>query len=159
MADPTGTMKISFAVSATPKVDLDKSEGFYQAQTVIHEDVRTSVGGSGEITSTDAALTVTGGWVNGVNTPVASATSPVSLSVDTSSDLVCIKHLGVLASDGTTASAAADTLLIQTTSGTHIIAELKNNEAIVLPRPRVDISIKTGNASNHVNAQITVLGT
>ena len=47
------TMKISYAVSATPKVELDKSEGLYQAMTVIHEDVRTSVGGGGEITSDD----------------------------------------------------------------------------------------------------------
>ena len=154
MADPTGTMKISFAVSATPKVALDKSEGFYQAQTVIHEDVRTSVGGSGEVTSDDLSVT---NWADGVNTVIDSATSPVSLGVSATTDIVIIKHTGILAATSL-ASATADTVKVQTTSGSYVIAELVNNEAIVLPRPATDLSIVTGNSSNHIEVQVTLLG-
>ena len=154
MAEPTGTMTISFAVSATPKVALVQNEGFYQAQTVIQEDVRTSVGGSGEITSDDLSVT---NWADGVNTPITSSDTPVALGTDASTDALVVKHTGLLA-DGT-ASSAADTLLVQTATNDHIIAELKNGEAIVLPRPRVDFEIKTGNGVVHVKAEVTILGT
>jgi|6_EtaG_2_1085325.scaffolds.fasta_scaffold22287_3 hypothetical protein len=158
MADPTGTMTISFAVSATPKVALDKSEGFYQAQTVIHEDIRTSLGGSGEVTSDDTDMAAAAiNWADGVNTPITSSDTPVALGTDEGTDVLIVKHTGFLA-DGT-ASVAADTLLVQTATNDHIIAELKNGEAIVLPRPRVDFEIKTGNGVVHVKAEVTILGT
>ena len=152
------TMKISFSVSATPKVELINEDGKYQAMTVIHENVRTSVGGAGEITSGDTNLTVNAAWNDGSNTPLASDDTGVDLGVSAATDLLCIRHLGVLASDGTTASESDDTLLIQTKVGDYVIAELSNDEAIILPRPQVDLAIKTGKSPNHVNAQITILG-
>ena len=48
--------KTSFAVSVTPKVSLDVSDGLYQAQTVIQENVRKSLGGNGEITGDDVII-------------------------------------------------------------------------------------------------------
>tara|TARA_Y100000310_G_C20306771_1_gene634323 strand:- start:13 stop:468 length:456 start_codon:yes stop_codon:yes gene_type:complete len=148
-----GTMKITYSVSATPKVTVAGVNNEHQAITVIHENVRTSIGGSGEITSDD--ITVNGAWVDGTNTPVSSNSGTLGISAAT--DMLIIKHLSVLASDGTTASAAADTLLVQAT-GALTIAELKNGEAIVLPRPATNILLATGNGSNHVNVEVTILG-
>jgi len=56
--------KISFAVSLTPKIQMDNVDGVNLAQDVINEHVRKSLGGNGEITGNDN--TITGGWVNGV---------------------------------------------------------------------------------------------
>ena len=149
MAEPSGTMTISFAVSATPKVALAANDGFYQGSTVIHENVRTSVGGAGEITAGD--LTANSAWVNGVNTAV---TSNNGLSTtDASTDMLVIKHTGFLFGT-TTAAAATDTVLVK--SASNVIAELKGGEAIVLPRPQSDIDIASGD--NHVDVEITILG-
>ena len=60
--------KTSFAVSVTPKMQMDNVDGVNQAIDVINEHVRTSVGGSGEITGNDT--TIAGGWANGTNTAV-----------------------------------------------------------------------------------------
>jgi len=152
MAEPTGIMTISFAVSATPRVALAANDGFYQGSTVIHENVRTSLGGSGEITAGDLTVnTSTGGWTDGVNDAV---TSNNGLSTtDASTDMLVIKHTGNLVGT-TTAAAATDTVLVK--SASNVIAELKSGEAIVLPRPQSDIDIASGD--NHVDVEITILG-
>ena len=43
-------LKTSFAVSVTPKVQMDAQAGINQAMDVINEDVRASLGGSGSVT-------------------------------------------------------------------------------------------------------------
>ena len=151
MAEPTGVMTISFSVSATPRVALAANDGFYQSQTVIHENVRTSVGGSGEITAGD--LTVNSAWSNGGNTAVTSNDGMPS-TIDASTDMLVIKHTGNLVGT-TTAAAAADTVLVK--SASNVIAELKSGEAIVLPRPQSDIDIASG-SGNHVDVEVTILG-
>jgi hypothetical protein len=156
--------KTSFAVSVTPKMAVDKEEGVFQAMTVINEDVRKSVGGSGEITG--SGTTVSGGWANGTNTPATS--NGTEYAVTTSTDMLFIKHTGLLI-DGVTASAAADTLKVtihgDDTTGVSgdvvLIAELANGEAFLIPRPPYSITYKlvTGNSSNHVGAEVLIIGT
>ena len=41
--------KTSFSVSVTPKCKMDAADGINQAMEVIHENVRKTLGGSGEI--------------------------------------------------------------------------------------------------------------
>ena len=163
---PTGTMKISFAVTATPKVELIQEDDYYQAMTVIHEDVRKSLGGSGTVTGVGIeALGGTGGsWANGAYTQLTNSSNAGAIANDADSDLVFIKHLGTLVADGTPSDNSTTSLLIK--HDTDIISELLNGEAIVLPRPGASsaLILATGNgaggtSSNHVNVEVVLLGT
>ena len=49
------THTISYAVSATPKVKVDAVDGASMETNSIHENIRKSLGGSGEI-SNDGAI-------------------------------------------------------------------------------------------------------
>ena len=167
--------KTSFAVSVTPKIKMDASDGVNQEMEVINKNVRKSLGGSGEITSDDAIIMDTnndgsagggGGWANGTNTPVTSNGSTIAF--DTNTDLIYIKHTGFLFGT-TTKSETADTLKIaidgSETSGVSgdavIIAELVNGEAIAIPRPGIagGYILVTGNSSNHVGAETLIVAT
>jgi len=154
-----------FAVSVTPKVSVDKEEGVFQAMTVIHEDVRKSLGGSGTVTGVGIeALGGTGGsWANGAYTQLTNSSNAGAIANDADSDLVFIKHLGTLVSDGTVSDNATTSLLIK--HDTDVIAELLNGEAIVLPRCGASsaLILATGNgaggtSSNHVNVEVFVAG-
>lgn len=156
--------KTSFAVSVTPKIKMDAVDGVNVAMDVINENIRKSLGGSGEITSDDDDIA--GGWADGTNTAVTSNGS--TLAFDTDTDLIYIKHTGLLFGT-TTASETADTLKIaidgSETSGVSgdgvIIAELVNGEAIVIPRPGIagGYILITGNSSNHVGAETLIVAT
>ena len=165
--------KPTFAVSVTPAVLVEETDNAVSAHTVIHESVRKSLGGSGEITGDDSILDDTnndgstnGSWNEGVNTAVTSNGSIIAF--DTATDLVFIKHTGLLFGT-TTASSAAHTVQVaidgSATSGVSgdgvIIAELKNGEAIVLPRPGIAGAyiFVTGSGSNHVGVETLIVGT
>ena len=154
-----------FAVSVTPKVSVDKEEGVFQAMTVIHEDVRKSLGGSGTVTGVGIeALGGTGGsWANGAYTQLTNSSNAGAIANDADSDLVFIKHLGTLVADGTPSDNSTTSLLIK--HDTDVIAELLNGEAIVLPRCGASsaLILATGNgaggtSSNHVNVEVFVAG-
>ena len=163
--------KVSFAISVTPKVLMGSSDGVNQEMEVINENVRGSVGGSGEITSNSGDTTIAGGWANGVNTAVTSNGS--TIPVDLNTDLIFIKHTGFLF--GTTnASASADSVRVcldgshtDNLSGDSVaIATLTNGEAVVLPRPgelsdanALQYVLSTGNGSNHVGVQTLIVAT
>ena len=164
--------KVSFAVSVTPKINISEDDNYYSAHDVINESVRKSLGGNGEITGDDAIIDDTnndgstnGSWNEGSNTAVTSNGSIIAF--DTSTDLIYIKHTGLLF--GSTASTSADTVKIaidgSATSGVSgdgvIIAELANEEAIVLPRPGIAGAyiFVTGNGSNHVGVETLIIGT
>jgi len=158
------TNKTSFAVSVTPKILMDAADGVNQEIEVINENVRRSLGGSGEITSNSGDTTIAGGWADGVNTAVTSNGS--ILSFDTNTDLVYIKHTGYLF--GTTnASAAADTLKVaidgSATSGVSgdgvILAELVNGEAIAFPRLGITGAFILISGDNHVGAETLIVAT
>jgi hypothetical protein len=155
----------SFAVSVTPKVSVDAEAGVFQAMTVIHEDVRKSLGGSGTVDGTGVeALGGTGGsWANGTYTQLTNSSNAGAIANDADSDLVFIKHLGTLVADGTASNNATTSLLIK--HDTDVIAELLNGEAIVLPRCGASsaLILATGNgaggtSSNHVNVEVFVAG-
>lgn len=157
--------KTSFAVSVTPKIKMDAVDGVNQEMEVINENIRKSLGGSGEITSNDDDIA--GGWANGVNTPVTSTGGTVPAH-DGNTDLIFFKNTGFLFGT-TTKSETADTLKIaidgSETSGVSgdavIIAELVNGEAIAIPRPGIagGYILVTGNSSNHVGAETLIVAT
>ena len=160
------TNKISFAVSVTPKVLIDEVDNTNAAIEVMHESVRRSVGGGGEITANSGDVTVEGGqWNEGVNTPATS--NGTEYAVDVNTDMVFFKHTGILVAGG--ASAAADTVKItihgdetSNVTGDGVeIAEIANGEAFLLPRPASTLTWKlvTGNSTNHVNVEVLILST
>ena len=158
MAD---TNKTSFAVSVTPKMAVDKEEGIFQAMTVINEDVRKSLGGSGEITG--SGTTVSGGWANGVNTPVTSDGS--LLAVTTSTDMLWIKHTGLLFGT-TTACADADTVNISVDTSAspcsgsdYVLCNLVKGEAMLFPRPGSSWGLVLASVASHVGVEILEIGT
>lgn len=156
-------MTTSFAVSVTPKVTIDAVPGEHLQFTVLHEDIRTSLGGSGDVFGTADDLNInTAEWTDGIHTAQSSA----ALSVDcagssTNSDLVFIKHTGFLydattdTNRSTTASELADTFKVQL--GGSQIATLANNEGMVIPRPESDLNIASVTA-NHVAVEVTIIG-
>ena len=160
------TNKVSFAVSLTPKILMDAADGVNQEMEVINENVRRSLGGSGEITSDSGDTTIVGGWANGVNTAVTS--NGTEYAVDTDTDMVFFKHTGLLFGT-TTSSQVADTVKVtihgddtsNVTGDGVIIAEIANGEAFLLPRPASGLTWKlvTGNSSNHVGVEVLIVAT
>jgi hypothetical protein len=163
--------KTSFAVSVTPKIILAEADNTYGEHEVINESVRKSLGGSGEITSDDSIIDDTnndgstnGSWNEGSNTAVTSNGSIIAF--DTSTDLIFIKHTGLLFGT-TTASVAADTVKVaidgSATSGVTgdsvIIAELVNGEALVLPRPGIAGAYIFVSGDNHVGVETLIVAT
>jgi len=155
--------KTSFAVSVTPKIKMDAVDGVNQEMEVINENVRATLGGSGEITSNDDDIA--GGWANGVNTAVTSNGS--LLAADANTDLIYIKHTGLLFGT-TTASAAADTVQIKidasetgdvTGSDSVILAELRNGEAMILPTPGSTYGLILASGSSHVGVETLIIAT
>ena len=144
--------KTSFAVSVTPKIKMDNADGVNLEMEVINENVRQSLGGSGEITGNDT--TVAGGWANGVNTPITSNGGTVPTH-DGNTDLIFIKNTGFLFGT-TTAAAAADTVLVKHDGD--VIGTLASGEAMVLPKPTGAV-ITLGSGSSHVDVEVLVVGT
>ena len=54
-------MQTSFSVSVTPRVLLDAVPGEHLDLVVLHEDIRTSLGGGGDVIGEAADLTVNTG--------------------------------------------------------------------------------------------------
>jgi len=158
------TNKISFAVSVTPKILMDAADGVNQEIEVINENVRTTVGGGGEITANSGDTTVVGGWANGVNTPVISDST--EFAVDANTDMVFFKHTGFLFGTST-AAAAADTVKVgihgDDTTGVSgdavFIAELLPGEALLLPRPAFGITWRLASGSADVGVEVLILST
>ena len=158
------TNKISFAVSVTPKVLIDEVDNTNASIEVMHESIRKSVGGSGEITANSGDVTVVGGWDEGVNTAVTSGGTEYAVDVNT--DMVIFKHTGFLFGT-TTASAAADTVKVgihgddtsNVTGDGVLIAEIANGEAFLLPRPASTLTWKLASGDNAVGVEVLILST
>ena len=143
--------KTSWAVSCTVKAKHDALATKNLAMEVIHEDVRQSLGGSGEITGND--LTVAG-YADGTASTVTSNGGTVPTH-DSATDLIFIKNKGTLVSDGT-AAATSDTVLVKHDSDT--IATLPPGGALVLPQP-VAAVLTLGSGDNAVDVEVLVVGT
>ena len=147
--------KPSFAVSVTPKGTLANVDGTNVAMTVMHEHVRKTVGGNGEITGDDN--TIDGTYdSDAVSTPITSNAGSHGITFDGNVNLLFIKHTGFLFGT-TTACGDADTVKIE--HDTDTIAELRAGEAMVLPRPlELVLALKSG-SGNHVGVEIVCIGT
>ena len=142
--------KTSWAVSCTVKSKMDLADGVNQAMEVIHENVRSSLGGSGEITGND---TTVAGYANGTASTVTSNGGTVPTH-DSATDLIFIKNSGVLVAGGT--AATTDTVLVK--HDTDTIATLAPGGALVLPQP-VAAVLTLASGANHVNTEVLVVGT
>ena len=133
------TNKVSFAVSLTPKILMDAADGVNQEMEVINENVRKSLGGSGEITSNSGDTTIVGGWANGL-----------LFGTTTSSQVADTVKVTIHGDD--TSNVTGDGV---------IIAEIANGEAFLLPRPASGLTWKlvTGNSSNHVGVEVLIVAT
>ena len=111
MATIVTTNKISWAVSVTPKVSLAATDTHLQATEVINENIRKSLGGSGEITANSGDVDInvssssasngvsnagsaegTAGWTDGTYGYVTS--NATTIAVDTGPDMIIIKNSG-----------------------------------------------------------------
>tara|TARA_R110002167_G_scaffold258175_1_gene464755 strand:+ start:52 stop:495 length:444 start_codon:yes stop_codon:yes gene_type:complete len=142
--------KTSWAVSCTVKAQHDALATKNLAMEVIHEDVRQSLGGSGEITGND--LTVAG-YADGTAATVTSNGGTVPTH-DSATDLIFIKNSGILVAGGT--AAASDTVLVK--HDTDTIATLAPGGALVLPQPAAAV-LTLASGANHVNTEVLVVGT
>ena len=142
--------KTAWAVSCTVKSQMDLADGVNQAMDVIHENVRSSLGGSGEITGDD---TTVAGYANGTASTVTSNGGTVPTH-DAQTDLIFIKNSGTLVAGG--AAATADTVLVKHDSDT--IATLAPGGALVLPQPAAAV-LTLASGANHVDVEVLVVGT
>jgi hypothetical protein len=146
--------KTSWSVSCTPKILIDNTDthvNMLNNTEVIHEDVRKSLGGSGEITGNDVTVA---GFANGTAATVSSNGGTVPTH-DAQTDLIYIKNLGTLVADGS-AAVAADTVLVKHDSDT--IATLPPGGALVLPQPAAAV-LTLASGSAHVDTEVLVVGT
>lgn len=142
--------KTSWAVSCTVKSKMDAADGVNQAMEVMHENVRQSLGGSGEITGDD---TTVAGFADGVASTVTSNGGTVPTH-DAQTDLIYIKNTGTLVAGGT--AAVTDTVLVK--HDTDTIATLKPGGALVLPQPAAAV-LTLASGANHVDTEVLVVGT
>ena len=142
--------KTAYAVSCTVKSQMDLADGVNQAMDVIHENVRSSLGGSGEITGDD---TTVASYANGAASTVTSNGGTVPTH-DAQTDLIFIKNSGTLVAGG--AAATTDTVLVKHDSDT--IATLAPGGALVLPQPAAAV-LTLASGVNHVDVEVLVMGT
>jgi hypothetical protein len=147
------TNKAAFAVSVTPKGVLAEVNNTNVEMSVMHENVRKTLGGGGEITGDDD--TIDGGWADGVNTPIDSNGGAHGITFDAQVNLLHIKHTGKLLGTDT---ACADADTVQVNHDGDIIAELKSGEAMVLPRPSA-LNLTFASGSADVDVEVTCIGT
>ena len=144
--------KTSYAVSCTPKAKMDAADGVNLAMEVIHENVRASLGGSGEITGDDNTVA---GYADGTASTISSNGGTVPAH-DRNTDLIFIKNNGTLVAGGDASS--THTALVK--HDNDVIATLAPNGAVVLPQPTgAVLTVATGSGSNHVNLEVLVVGT
>jgi len=144
--------KTSYAVSCTAKAKMDAAAGVNLAMEVIHEDVRATLGGSGEITGDDNTVA---GYSDGSASTISSNGGTVPTH-DGNTDLIFIKNNGTLVAGGTASS--THTALVK--HDNDVIATLAPGGAVVLPQPTgAVLTVATGSGSNHVNLEVLVVGT
>jgi len=123
------THKARFSVSMTPVVTVDAVAGASLETNSLHEDVRKTVGGSGEVTYNGAIDY--GGWSDGTPTYLSATSGGVTVG-NTDTQLLYIEHTGYEYSSGTVlgdATSGKVSVLIDL----EIFARLSAGESIVIP--------------------------
>ena len=147
-----------FSVSVTPVVELGEADNKYAAHSVLHEEIRSSIGGGGTITSIEDDDLAVDGYDGGVPSYVTSDGSTETL--DANVELVFIKHTGNLFSSSSELGAKCadgDAVDIKV-AGPITIASLKAGEAMILPRPGIAGDITLASTSGNVAVVIVQMG-
>tara|TARA_R100000700_G_C3165557_1_gene140714 strand:+ start:696 stop:1163 length:468 start_codon:yes stop_codon:yes gene_type:complete len=125
------THKVSWAVSATPKVTVDAVDGASMETTSIHENIRKTLGGTGELTH-DGAIDF-GGVTDGGTNYLQATSSGVNIG-DGDSRFIWVKHTGYeWSSSSALGSASTDDVDIYIDA--EHIASLNPGEAWIIPLP------------------------
>ena len=125
------THKIIWAVSATPKVTVDAVDGASLETVTLHENIRKTLGGSGEI-SNDGAIDF-GGVTNGSTNYLQATSSGVNIG-DGDTRFIWVKHTGYAWSSSSVLGAASTDDLDIYIDAEHI-ASLNPGEAWIIPLP------------------------
>ena len=125
------THKVNWAVSATPKVTVDAIGGASLETVSLHEDIRKSLGGSGEITY-DGAIDF-GGVTDGATNYLQATSGGVNIG-NGDSRFIWVKHTGYAwTSSSVLGASSADDLDIYIDA--EHIASLNPGEAWIIPLP------------------------
>ena len=127
---------VRWSVSVTPEVTQPLEAGGHTEFTTLHEDIRRTLGGSGEITWAETIQDST--WAAGVHTEeLAEATSGNGITT-AACDMLFVKHSGFQEVAHTTVS--TDRLDIRDNSNPssgNTIISIGVGEAICLPKPEI----------------------
>ena len=161
-----------FAVSMKPKVKTDALAGKHDGREDLHAKLNGMISGEGEILdagghgdSRDAYLL---GADSGELTEYASNNAGAApwagggdTTIDTNTELVFIKHSGLLLANKLPC-ADADTLLVKVgtnSQAAHNFCTLKSGEAIVIPRPSGNVSFSIASGSAAIIYYAVIIGT
>jgi molybdopterin-binding protein len=124
------THKVKWAVSASPIVTVDAVDGASLETNTLHENIRRTLGGSGEA-STDGAIDY-GGVTDGATNYLQGTSGGVQIG-NTNSTFIWVKHSGYQWGGDASTLGSATTDNIQVKVGTEVCAVLRPGEAMVFP--------------------------
>ena len=125
------THKVVWSVSATPKVTVDAVNGASMETVSIHENIRKTLGGSGEVTN-DGAIDF-GGVTDGATNYLQCTSGGVNIG-DGDTRFIWVKHTGYAWSSAS-ALGAATTDDVNIFIDAEHIATLQPGEAWIIPLP------------------------
>jgi|TARA_B100001094_G_C18088671_1_gene749178 hypothetical protein len=125
------THKVIYSVSATPKVTVDAVDGASMETNSIHENIRKTLGGSGEVTN-DGAIDF-GGVTNGTTNYLQATSGGVNIG-DGDTRFIWIKHTGFLWSSASDLGASTTDKVTIFIDLEHI-ASLAAGEGWIIPLP------------------------
>jgi hypothetical protein len=125
------THKVNWAVNATPKVTVDAIGGASLETVSLHEDIRKSLGGSGEITY-DGAIDF-GGVTDGATNYLQATSGGVNIG-NGDSRFIWVKHTGYAWTSSSVLGASSTDDLDIYIDAEHI-ASLNPGEAWIIPLP------------------------
>ena len=123
------THKVKWAVSASPIVTVDAVDGASLETNTLHENIRRTLGGSGDATTLGA---IDFGGVTDGNTNYLQGTTAGANIGDGDSTFIWVKHTGYQWSSSSALGAvSADNLHIKV--GSEVCAVLKPGEGMIFP--------------------------
>jgi len=125
------THKVVWSVSATPKVTVDAINGASLETVSLHENIRKTLGGSGEVTN-DGAIDF-GGVTDGAANYLQCTSGGVNIG-DGDTRFIWVKHTGYVWSSAS-ALGAATTDDVNIFIDAEHIATLQPGEAWIIPLP------------------------
>lgn len=125
------THKVNWSVSASPTVTVDAVAGASLETKTLHEDIRKTLGGSGEVTN-DGAIDF-GGVTNGATNYLSATTGGVNIG-DGDTRFIWVKHTGYVYSSAS-ALGVVNSDKIKIFIDTKHIASLGPGEGWIIPLP------------------------